>query len=211
MQFHKLIINVTLAIAATIGLQSVAHASTKYGSIKQLEQQLAQSQTTQPEPQAKSTFVNQDGQTFFSHPPALIRASSSQLGSYVPSTYTFTLIIPQDAGQPLKAVTIAQATNVETIKFDVSNSRAFLGTRVASGSEIKLASVGSGQSKPGEVTIVFEQPVQPGSTVTVALAAQKNPGWQGVYLFGVTVYPAGENGLGQFLGYGRINFYGNSG
>jgi hypothetical protein len=31
-----------------------------------------------------------------------------------------------------------------------------------------------------------------------------------VYLLGVTAYPDGENGLGQFLGYGRINFDGSS-
>lgn len=213
MQFHKPTISVTLAIATAIGLQSVAYASTQYDfRIKQLEQQTAQSQATQLKSQAASTSINQAGQTFFSHPPELIRVASSQLGGDISSTYEFTLTVPQDAGQLLKAVTIAQATNVETVKFDVSNSRAFLGERFASGPEIKLASIGGDQpSKSGEVTIVFDQPVQPGTTVTVTLAAQRNPIQGGVYLFGVTAYPVGEDGRGQFLGYGRINFYGNSG
>ncbi|HEY9884013.1 MAG TPA: DUF2808 domain-containing protein, partial [Thermosynechococcaceae cyanobacterium] len=127
------------------------------------------------------------------------------------STYEFTLTVPKNAGQPLKAVKIAQAENVETVKFDVSNSKAFVGDRLTASSEIQLASVGAEQpANPGEVTIVFEQPVQPGSTVTVALAVQSNPVWGGVYEFGVTAYPDGENGLGQFLGYRRISFYGNS-
>lgn len=92
-----------------------------------------------------------------------------------------------------------------------SDSKAFLGDRFAAGSKIRLASVdGEQAANPSEVTIVFDQPVQPGSKVTVALAAQQNPGGGGIYEFGVTAYPAGENGLGQFLGYGRINFYGNS-
>jgi hypothetical protein len=140
-----------------------------------------------------------------------MRVAAYQLGKETPSTYEFTLAVPKDAGQPLKAVTIAQATNVETVKFNISSSKAYVGDRLTASSEIHLASVGGEQpANPGEVTIVFDQPVQPGSTVTVALAAQQNPSLGGVYEFGVTAYPAGENGLGQFLGYGRINFYGNS-
>jgi hypothetical protein len=220
MQFHKLTINVTLTIAATLGLQAATHAETKYDFLaKQIGLQSTQSQTiqltpqatTQPAPLADSSAINQEGQPFFSEPPQLIRVAASQTGAYAPSTYEFTLTVPKNAGQPLRAVTIAQAQNVETVKFDVSNSKAYLGDRLTASSTIRLASVGGKQpANPGEVTIAFDQPVQPGSTVTVALAVQRNPSWGGVYEFGVTAYPAGENGLGQFLGYGRINFYGNS-
>ncbi|UBF30391.1 DUF2808 domain-containing protein (plasmid) [Kovacikia minuta CCNUW1] len=198
--------------AATVSLQSVVHASTKYELItQQVETQTAQPQTSQLEPPVETISINQAGQSFFSHPPQLIRSMATQAGAYTPSTYEFTLTVPKDAGQPLKAVKVVQAQNVETIKFDVGRSKAFVGDRLTASSEIRLASVGGEKpANPGEVTIVFDQPVQPGSTVTVALAAQRNPNWGGVYLFGVTAYPAGENGLGQFLGYGRINFYGNS-
>ncbi|PSB24430.1 DUF2808 domain-containing protein [Stenomitos frigidus] len=227
MKFYTFTINVILAIAATAGIKATAHASTKYDFLaKQFgfqtaqpqatqsqatQSQATQSQATQPEPQAANSPVNQEGQTFFSHPPQLMRVAASQIGKDTPSTYEFALTVPKDAGRPLKAVTIAQATNVETVKFVVSSSKAFVGDRLTASSEIRLASVGGEQPvNPGEVTIVFDQPVQPGSTVTVALAAQRNPTWGGVYEFGVTAYPAGENGLGQFLGYGRLNFYGNS-
>ncbi|MBI4780806.1 MAG: DUF2808 domain-containing protein [Oscillatoriophycideae cyanobacterium NC_groundwater_1537_Pr4_S-0.65um_50_18] len=39
---------------------------------------------------------------------------------------------------------------------------------------------------------------------------QSNPRLGGIYLFGVIIYPARENGLGQFLGYGRISLDSNS-
>jgi|GEM_PF-737911 len=228
MQFHKLTINATLAIAATVCLQAATHAQTRYDAIaKQIGLKTASSQTSQLEPQAATqsapqaaiqsasltaiSTVNQEGQTFFSEPPELIRVAANQTGAYTPSVYEFTLTVPKNAGQPLKAVTIAQAKNAETVKFNVSSSKAFVGDRLTAISEIRLASVGGEQpANPGEVTIAFGQPIQPSSTVTVALAVQKNPSWGGVYEFGVTAYPAGENGLGQFLGYGRINFYGNS-
>jgi hypothetical protein len=135
---------------------------------------------------------------------------ASQSSVHAPSTYEFTLTLPQDAGQPLKAVTIAQVENLETVTFDVSDSKAFFGEKLTAISEIRLASIGGSQpTKPGEVTIVFDKPVQPGSKVTVTISAKQNPSWSNVYLFGVTAYPIGENSLGQFLGYGRIDFYGN--
>jgi acyl dehydratase len=61
---------------------------------------------------------------------------------------------------------------------------------------------------PGTTTVVFEQPVQPGTTVTVAVDAKANPGFGGIYEFGVTAYPEGDQVVSQFLGYGRIAFQG---
>jgi hypothetical protein len=204
MQFRTLTIGVALAIATLTTASSVTHASTKFESTTSQIQR-------QPNPPQIAQAELSDRQPFFAHPPRLIRAAASQTAGYTPSTYEFTLTVPQNAGQPLKAVTIAQVENLETIQFDTNRSRAFAGQRFAVGSEIPLASVGGPQpSNPGEVTVVFDQPVQPGSTVTVALETQSNPGWGGVYLFGITAFPGTENGLGQFLGYGRINFYGHS-
>jgi Protein of unknown function (DUF2808) len=54
---------------------------------------------------------------------------------------------------------------------------------------------------------VFDQPVQPGSVVTLALQVDANPQIAGIYQFGVTAFPVGENSTGQFLGVERINFY----
>jgi hypothetical protein len=217
MQFHKLVLSAILTIATAVGLPASTYAAPQYNRIAQeiglkiARSQADQFQTDQPRLHAEDSAVNQAGQTFFNHPPQLIRAAASQTGEYVSSIYRFTLTIPQDAGQPLKAVTITQVENLETVKFNISNSKAFLGQRLTADSAIPLASVGGDQpSKPGEVTLVFDQSVQPGNTVTVALAVRRNPSRGGIYLFGVTAYPAGENGLGQFLGYGRISFDDNS-
>jgi hypothetical protein len=202
MQFHKLVINATLATLALSANQPAATAGLP-SSAKQFELQ-----TVQPKLQAESISPHQARQTFFNHPPQLIRAAASQIGEDSPSTYEFTLTVPPDAGQPLQAVTIAQVENLETVKFDVSTSKAFIGERLTASSEIRLASIGGSQpTKPGEVSIVFDQPVQPGNKVTVALSVQQNPRFGGVYLFGVTAHPAGANSLGQFLGFGRITFY----
>jgi hypothetical protein len=208
MKCYKSVISITLTVATVAGLQSVTYALAQHDFIaKQFGLQADQIQTLWTEAQAESPSIEQTGQPFFNHPPQLIRAAASQTGENAPSTYKFTLMVPQDAGQPLKAIAIAQVKNVETVKFDISNSKAFIGERLTADSEIQLASVGGNQpSNPGEATIVFDQPVQPGNIVTVELAVQRNPGWGGIYLFGVTAYPAEENGLGQFLGYGRISF-----
>jgi hypothetical protein len=155
----------------------------------------------------QSSLPLPNGRAYFSRVPRLVRAHASQNQAHVPSTYEFTVSVPADAGQPLKAVRIAQERNLGTVKFDVSRSKAFAGDRYAAGAEIPLASIGGAKPAPGEATIVFDQPVQPGSTVTVALEAKANPDFGGIYEFGVTAFPAGENSMGQFLGFGRLSFY----
>jgi hypothetical protein len=129
----------------------------------------------------------------------------------VSSTYEFTVVVPADAGQPLKAIRISQLPNLETIKFDLRHSKAYRGTRLTTANQIPLMSIGGTADEPaGEATIVFEQPVQPGSVVTLALQVDANPQIAGVYQFGVTAFPVGENSNGQFLGVERINFYTNN-
>ena len=213
MQFHRSVIRATLALAIIVGVQSSTQATTRYDSIAKQPGMPAKLPeiALQPETKATTTSINQAGQTFFDHSPMLIRVASSQMGANIPSIYKFTLTVPPDAGQPLKSVMINQAKNAETIKFDLRNSRAYIGRQLTADSEVPLASGrGDQPAKPGEAAIVFEQPVLPGNTVTIALSVQNNPVGRGIYLFGVTAYPDGENGLGQFLGYGRIDFNGNS-
>lgn len=143
------------------------------------------------------------GQTSFIKSPHLIQATTSHRNANAPSTYEFTIEVPEGAGEPLKAVTIAQKKNVEAIKFDVSESRAY----IAGGSQVALASVGGAQAEgSNEVTIVFDKPVEPGQAVTVALKVKQNPQVPSVYLFGVTAYPPGENSPGLYLGVARLHF-----
>jgi hypothetical protein len=144
-------------------------------------------------------------QSFFRHAPRLIRTNALYTNARQPSTYEFTIMLPADAGAALKAVTIVQAQNLETVKFNVSRSQAFAGQKYASSGLIPLASIGGIQDPPGTATIVFDQPVQPGRTITVAVAVQANPRSGGIYEFGVTAYPTEARSPGQFLGYGRVN------
>jgi Protein of unknown function (DUF2808) len=147
-------------------------------------------------------------QSYFAHPPTLVRTNALHKTAYTPSTYEFTITVPADAGAPLSAVTIVQDQNLETVKFNVPQSQAFMGKQYAAGPVIPLASIGGAVDPPGTATIVFDQPVAPGSTVTIAVDVKANPSSGGIYEFGITAYPTNEQGRGQFLGYGRINLYG---
>lgn len=168
-----------------------------------------------------------DGRSFFNRSPRLIRAATSTVQSSAPSSYQFTVVVPQDAGEPLKAIKITQTENASMVTFDQEKTLAFAGDSFAGGSAIALANVRDGQlvsealvssanvssvevSSPqpvnsGETIVVFDPPVSPGTTVTIDLKAEKNP-IPGIYLFGITAYPAGDKGIGQFLGYGRLHF-----
>lgn len=144
------------------------------------------------------------GKTSFIESPLLIEATATSTNANAPSTYEFTITVPEGAGEPLKAVTIAQKENVEGIEFDVSESHAY----IAGNSQVELASIGGSQEGgSNEVTIVFDKPVEPGKTVTVAIETKQNPQLGGIYLFGVTAYPPGENSPGLYLGVGRLHFY----
>ena len=116
------------------------------------------------------------------------------------ATYRFTIVVPPDAGKALKAVKIEQRENFrDIVEFQEEKSRAFVGEQALS-----LSAIG-GSSESGTITVVFEQPIAPGSTVTIAVKPQRNPFGSGVYLFGVTAYPEGDNGRGLYLGSGRIH------
>jgi hypothetical protein len=146
------------------------------------------------------------GQVFFDQAPRLVRAATSSSSSSAPATYQFTLKVPENAGAPLQAVTIRQRENLETIEIDADESRAFEGDSFAGGPRLSLASVGGPDLPEGETTVMFDPPIEPGKTVTISLEAERNPLLGGIYLFGVTAYPTGDQTNGLFLGYGRLMF-----
>ena len=151
-----------------------------------------------------------DGRTAFVRAPRLIRTAASRGTANSPSTYHFTIEVPEDAGEALKAVTISPKENADKIDFKVSKSKAFMGDSFAGGTNLSLAHIGGSQiNGSNEVTVVFDEPVQPGSTVTVSLKTSRNPRGGGVYLFGVTAFPEGENSPGLYLGSGRLHFLRN--
>lgn len=148
-----------------------------------------------------------DGRVYFVQPPSLLKATTTQSGTRVwGATYYFTLRLPATAGEPLERVAIAQREGVDAIRYDLDDTFAFVQSEAQYKTPIPLGEV-TADRKARTVTVTFDPPVAPGQTVTIALRPVRNPGVSGVYLFGVTAFPAGEAAYGQFLGYGRLHFY----
>ena len=137
--------------------------------------------------------------------PRLTRTAATNLSANGPSTYHFTIQVPADAGEPIRAVRITQQPNLEKIDFVVERTSAFQGDSFAGGPSLSLNSIGGAAPDSNEVTLEFEKPVQPGETVTVALKA-KNPRLGGVYQFGIEAFPSGENSPGLYLGSAYLRF-----
>ena len=148
-----------------------------------------------------------DGTVYFASPPQLgaVSSTNSAVNAWV-VTYYFTLTVPDKAGESLGQVTIEQSEGTDLVRFSPKDVTAVEGT-----SRRSAPSLGLGEVKVDRptktVTINFNPPVPPGKTVTLALVPDRNPLYGGVYLFGVTAFPAGEKTHGQFLGFGRLHFY----
>lgn len=151
-----------------------------------------------------------DGTVHFVSPPRLDGASTTRSVEFVRgATYYFTLQIPDNAGEPLGRVLIQQRdgeSNARRIAFDAEETIAFIGTRRNRDESVAIAAA-TYDDATQSVSVTFATPVPAGTTVTVGLKPDRNPRTDGVYLFGVTAYPAGEPAYGQFLGYGRLHFY----
>ncbi|MBV9387449.1 MAG: DUF2808 domain-containing protein [Chroococcidiopsidaceae cyanobacterium CP_BM_ER_R8_30] len=143
-----------------------------------------------------------DGTVYFNQPPSLVKATTTYKDPQVPSTYYFTLSLPEQAGEPLQRVTFAQYKGLETIAFDLKRTEA---EDADSRQQLTLGEV-TRDRETKTVSVTFNPPIPPGRTIKIGLHAIRNPLAGGVYLFGVTAYPAGEKSHGQFLGYGRLQF-----
>ncbi|HAX76019.1 MAG TPA: hypothetical protein DCY88_09325 [Cyanobacteria bacterium UBA11372] len=148
-----------------------------------------------------------DGTTYFANPPRLMTATTTQKGANSPGArYYFTLTIPENAGEPLQKVAIAQQQNTASPRFDLNRTDAFEGTRNRPSARLSLKQVAIDPQTRG-IKVIFDPPVPPGKTVTIRLYATRNPNVGGVYLYGVTAFPTGEKPHAQFLGFGRIQIY----
>ncbi|NJR65074.1 MAG: DUF2808 domain-containing protein [Leptolyngbyaceae cyanobacterium CRU_2_3] len=156
-----------------------------------------------------SQAVELRGQVYFNHPPTLVDAvTTERRTSSSGATYYFTLTVPDDAGEPLQRIMIAQqdsSTFARLVRYKTDRTRAFIGTPRNRDAALTVGET-LFDSDTQTVTVRFDQPVAPGQTVTIGLRPVRNPDLDGIYLFGVTAYPEGENSFGQFLGYGRLSF-----
>jgi Protein of unknown function (DUF2808) len=157
-------------------------------------------------PRSASAVRLADGTIYFARSPQLgtVSTTASATNAWV-VTYYFTLMLPANAGEPLGQVTIAQSEGFDAVRFSPREITAFAGTNRRSGEKFNLETAVDRKAKT--VTVKFDPPVPPGQTVTIALSPERNPFTGGVYLFGVTAFPAGSKAHGQFLGFGRLHFY----
>jgi len=148
-----------------------------------------------------------DGTVFFEAAPRLENAKTTfNRGRMRGATYYFTLTLPSQAGEPLGKIIIDQKSGLDEISLLLEKTVAFIGTPNDRQEMVSLADVLQSEDQR-EITVVFEPPISPGNTVTIGLKPRKNPKFDGTYLFGVTVFPAGEKSQELYLGVRRLQFY----
>lgn len=158
----------------------------------------------------KPSYWSQQAESF-GRVPRLINASATHQTPNTPSTYFFTIAVPKNARDALKAVTIDQKSGLEKIAFAADRSRAVLGGDLASGSPLTLTPIGGSEPQGmNEVTLVFDEPIQPGHSVTIGVQVSANPSHEGIYSFGVTAFPKNEKSPSLYLGSARLNFTGSN-
>ncbi len=146
-----------------------------------------------------------DGTVYFNHPPRLLDARTTEKGiRAMGAKYYFRLSLAADAGEPLQQVTIAQREAPDEVRFSLEKTQAFADQDREA--RLPLGAVAEDEETQ-TISVIFDPPVQPGKSVTIRLRPRRNPDAAGVYLFGVTAFPQGEKAYGQFLGFGRLQFY----
>lgn len=119
--------------------------------------------------------------------------------------YYFDLELPEAIGEPLKKVIIQQRQGSEDIEFRQEKTLAYLGDHRNRQESLELTTLFNEET--GEVVVEFKNPIPPGNNVTIGIKPRRNPDLGGVYLFGVTAFPAGEKSRGLYLGAGRLHFF----
>lgn len=150
-----------------------------------------------------------NGRVVFDWPLELVEITPLSLGTGSSDRYQVVIEIPVEAGEPLEALSIEPREYTSGITFDIQGTEAFIGKAYGSGPELPLASIGGMPIDPDHLLVVFEEPVAPGNVVTVVLSTKDTP-VEGIYELGVTAYPAGEDSIGQFLGYTQLRVTGQN-
>jgi hypothetical protein len=122
--------------------------------------------------------------------------------------YYFDLELPNDIGESLQKVVIQQRSGGDEVQFEPEQTEVYLGNHRDKAERVQAISTKDEDTE--KITVQFEQPIPPGSSVTIGLKPRSNPDYGGVYLFGVTAYPTGEKARGMYLGAGRLHFENNN-
>lgn len=138
--------------------------------------------------------------------PRLIDSTTTQKYVSTPSTYYFTIQVPEDAGNSLKTIQFTQTSGSDFLGKGIHKTSGFEETRENRGSDLSLSLVENNEDNRTMI-VSLDQPVPPGKTITIALRTRRNPSGSGVYQLRVTGFPEGENAREASLGLARFNIY----
>ncbi|TVQ43705.1 MAG: DUF2808 domain-containing protein [Gloeocapsa sp. DLM2.Bin57] len=149
----------------------------------------------------------QPSNAFTGTPPTFVGATvpHNSVGFRL-SWYYFTTNLPVDSQQSLGKLTITPGSNFSTIDFNLNETQAFLGSFRNRGEAINIQQVNLDPDNQ-TIEIIFAEPIPPDTVFTVGLRARQNPTSEGVYLFRIYAFPAGDNPIGLDLGVARLSFY----
>ena len=147
-----------------------------------------------------------DNTTLFNKSPRLLDVITTLSRIRVEgATYYVTVELPSDIDESLQQLTIQQTQGVDTIYFDLDDTIAFEGKPLHRHDLLNLARVKRNLDN-NQISVIFDPPISPGKTFTVAFKPKSNPDISGHYQFAITAYPAGNNAQGLYLGLGRLFF-----
>ncbi|MEA5509222.1 DUF2808 domain-containing protein [Crocosphaera sp. UHCC 0190] len=147
--------------------------------------------------------------TFFRKSPRLLDVITTFKGARITiPTYYYTINLPDQSGESLQKITIQKRQGFEIIEYYPNRTIAFQGTPDDRGQPLTVKE-SIWDETTETMTVILSPPVPPGTTFTVGLKAIRNPEHGGIYLFGVNVFPSGENPMNLYLGSGRLDFYGS--
>jgi hypothetical protein len=122
------------------------------------------------------------------------------------ATYYFTFKVP-NVGKDTEKVIFTQSEGIETIAFDEKNSIAFAETDTGEKQPLGI-SVSRNESQKESLIVTFNQPVAPGTKITIALKPVINPSSEGIYLFQVKTLLSDQKTTLP-IGTARLQFYDN--
>ena len=167
---------------------------------------LSSSESSSPTESKPSSSSESSQLNAFLGIPSLIDSTVTQKSVSTPSTYYFTIQIPENAGSSLKQIQFTQTSGTEFLGEDIHQTSGFEETIKNKGSELSLSLVEN--NKDTRTMIVsLDKPVPPGKTITIALRTRRNPSDSGVYQLRVTGFPSGENVREASLGIARFHLY----
>ncbi|WP_308254611.1 DUF2808 domain-containing protein [Geminocystis sp. GBBB08] len=140
---------------------------------------------------------------FFRASPRLTRSVATFTLPDVVSTYIFEIEIPENVGNNVQKIVINQQKNFETITFFPDDTRVFILTQ--NKQSLDVNSTLNVTNDKNEIIINLLQPAKPGEKLRLTIRA-RNPLYGGIYQFGVTIYPEGNNPQSLYLGIGRFHF-----